>query len=170
MSYILDETADFDADITVPEGDDVASAEVLAAAFQKLANRSRMLYTRGAFTPSGSGLADTDRATLAAVSVPDNSGFTLSDTNRKVEVPSAGWYKVTVNVDATISLASGHFLKLMVNGSEPTPHVRVYDKFSTGFGLVHITDPATQLLWLQVDSGSAVDITSGTLLIEKVSG
>jgi hypothetical protein len=98
MAYILTETDDFDADITVPEGSDTASAEVLAAAFQKLANRSKYLRSRagyvGFWQMDASSLADGSKVTLTTIS--SNDGFTLSDSLRRITFPVDGWYQADV--------------------------------------------------------------------------
>jgi len=173
MSHSVTETDTFDSPVTVPDEDDTASAASVEDPFQALANRTKFLNTKAAYTLSGSALANGDPVTFADLGLAGGAGFVLSDSDTKIQVPSTGWYKVTISniPDAAYSAAPGddnNGFRVKVDGSEPSPTIRSRVKFGTVVGLLHITDATKLITLIHVRVSSTVNITGGVLMLEKV--
>ncbi len=173
MSHSLTETDTFDSPITVPDEDDTASAASVVDPLQALADRTKFLHTKAAYTLAGTALADGDRVTFTDLALSGGAGFVLSDTNRKIRVPSTGWYRITIS-DIPDSVFDGppgtnnQGFRVNVDGAEPSPTIRLRVRYACTVGLVHITD-ATKLISLNRKSASGTDsVTGGLFMIEKV--
>ena len=133
------------------------------------------------YTIGGSGLSLNDVCTLTEER--NAGGFALVGGNG-VQVPEAGWYEVQgkglVRSSSTADVAPGSLLVRAGTPGSSGSSVCSLDgrRFSddpleefavVGFGAVQITNPATQLIWLQNVIAASIDVPlGGTLLIRRV--
>ena len=190
----LVEVDEFTADVNVPEAGDARTADSVVDAFQALANRSKNADARATvlegagntvalFTIGGAGLEDEDPITYTASDLGD--GFTLSDSDSRIVVPSAGLYRLSVTAYGHLNSALDFDdddlqLKLFIGSTPSTGLMKLhgmrtllsaYHHF-VGTTILPVADPATDKIALQfvILAHTSRTITfEGVLTLEKLS-
>jgi hypothetical protein len=116
------------------------------------------------YTPTAASLAIDGKFTLAASMV--KGGFALA--SNEIEVPAAGLYAVSISTHVSVNNATNPTRARinLVTGASPTERLWWFGtRFSTdtagifqvnGTGLVNITTPSTEKLWLENASPAAI--------------